>query len=57
MESQHKDHEIQRLKQIYDRHCDLIKSESTELRKRLKDLNSSVGEVQGTIDQVQKSKD
>lgn len=35
----------------------MIKNESTELKKRLKELGQSVQEVQTTIDQVQKSKD
>jgi hypothetical protein len=45
MENQHRDHEILRLKQVYDRHVELIKNESAELRKRLKDLNMSLNEV------------
>lgn len=57
MENLHRDHEILRLKQVYDRHCELIRNEAGELRKRLKDLSTSVNEVQATIDTVQKSKD
>lgn len=45
MENQHRDHEILRLKQVYERHCDLIRAESGELKLRLKDLNLSVNEV------------
>ncbi len=35
----------------------MIKNESSELKKRLKELGQSVQEVQTTIDLVQKSKD
>jgi prefoldin subunit 5 len=57
LESQHKDHEILKLKQVYDRHCDQIRQESNELRKRLKDLSSGMKDVQTCIDSVQKCKD
>ena len=49
--------EILKLKQVYDKHCDLIRQESGELRKRLKDLNQGMKDVQVCIDTVQKSKD
>lgn len=42
MENQHRDHEILRLKQVYDRHIEMIKNESSELKKRLKELGQSV---------------
>jgi hypothetical protein len=38
MENQHRDHEILRLKEVYDKHTEMIRVESTELRKRLKDI-------------------
>jgi len=52
LENLHRDHEILRLKQVYDKHVELINNESSEIKKRLKDLNSSVDEVQATIDLV-----
>lgn len=36
---------------------ELIRNEAAELRKRLKDLNSSFQEAQQTIEKVQKAKD
>jgi hypothetical protein len=42
MENLHRDHEILHLKEVYERHVELIRIESTELRKRLKDIHTSV---------------
>jgi hypothetical protein len=45
MDSQHRDHKIERLKDVYDRHVELIRIEASELRRRIKDLNSSFQEA------------
>jgi tripartite motif-containing protein 37 len=42
---------------VYQRHVETIRNEATGLRKRLRELNSNVNEVQATIEKVQKGKD
>ncbi len=57
MDSSHRDHEIQKLQVVYDKHRELIRNETHCLRRRLKDLNFHVTEVQSTIEKVNKCKE
>ena len=52
----HKSHQFERLKDVYNRHVELIRGEASGLRRRLRDLNSNVNEVQQTIEKVKKAK-
>lgn len=49
---QHKQHQFEHLKVVYQRHVENIRMEATGLRKRLRELNSNVNEVQATIEKV-----
>lgn len=42
---------------VYERHFELIRKEANGLRKRLKELNMYMNEVQQTIEKVTKSKE
>jgi tripartite motif-containing protein 37 len=53
----HKSHQFEHLKVVYQRHVDTIRGEANGLRKRLRELNGNVNEVQSTIEKVQKAKD
>ena len=53
----HKDHSFMRLKEVYDKHCDVIKKEAQGLKKRLKELQKHMQDVKGTIDKAAKAKD
>lgn len=55
--SQHKNHEFERLQEVYKRHVEMIKKEAVGLNKRLKDLGYFMKDVQVTIDKVQKAKE
>lgn len=53
----HKQHEFEKLSVVYERHVEMIRKEANGLRKRLKDLNFYMNEVQCTIEKVSKAKD
>lgn len=42
---------------MYERHVELIRKEANGLRKRLKELNLYMTDVQGTIEKVTKAKE
>ena len=54
---EHKGHKFQKLNEVYEKHVEMIKKEASGLRKRLKDLNFYMNEVQVTIDKVTKAKE
>ena len=53
----HKQHEFEKLSVVYERHVEMIRKEANGLRKRLKDLNFYMNEVQSTIEKISKAKD
>jgi len=53
----HKQHQFEKLQTVYERHFELIRKEANGLRKRLKELNFYMGEVQSTIEKVTKAKE
>lgn len=53
----HKDHQFMRLKEVYDKHCEVIQKEALGLKKRLKELTKHMSDVNSTIDKVAKAKD
>ena len=52
----HKGHQFEKLKEVYQRHVDLIRGEASGLSRRLRDLKNNISEVQGSIEKVQKAK-
>lgn len=52
----HKSHQFEKLKEVYQRHVDLIRGEASGLNRRLRDLKNNISEVQGSIEKVQKAK-
>ena len=55
--NEHKQHQFERLNEVYERHVEVIRKEANGLRKRLKELNFYMGEVQTTIERVTKGKE
>jgi prefoldin subunit 5 len=53
----HKEQKFLRLVEVYDKHCDVIKKEAIGLKKRLKELNKYMADVQGTIEKVTRAKE
>jgi tripartite motif-containing protein 37 len=53
----HKQHQFEKLSVVYERHFELIRKEGNGLRKRLKELNVYMSDIQLTIEKVTKSKE
>ena len=53
----HKDHKFMRLSEVYEKHCEVIRSEAIGLKKRLKELTKYTNDVETTIEKVTKAKE
>ena len=54
---EHKDHEFERLNEVYTRQVNFIKNEESGLRRRLKELSAHMKVVETNIEQVSKAKE
>jgi DNA repair ATPase RecN len=56
-EDKHKQHTFRKISEVYEKHIDEVKSEASELSKRLEELNFLVTSVEDNITRVQKAKE
>jgi tripartite motif-containing protein 37 len=56
-ESKHQQHKFKKIGEVYDKHIETIKQETTLLEKRLDELNFLVSSVDENISRVQKAKE
>lgn len=55
--TQHKDHEFERLTDVYNTHMDQLKNEKSSLTQRLTEMNTQMNSIENTIEKVTKAKE